>query len=168
MSEKHNCYWINILHSIVWPHDSLAQHSQHLSVFTTIFSVKEAYFASYKVSDGFCPNFPSILSCPLYKLLQGLINISHWKLSQTVAVRSWVCCEYVERPDPRQPTNKFVIFCSTNLILLVPIVWTFGLTLPSHKKYHYCPRLTILLTGLVEGWNVEMKILPHLTEEEEQ
>ena len=65
--------------SSVWPHDSLTQPGQHLSVFTRKFSVKEAYFASYKVCVGFCPNFPSILSCPLYKLLQGLINIFHWE-----------------------------------------------------------------------------------------
>ena len=129
---------------------------QHLSVFTAIFSVKEAYFASYKVCVGFCPDFPSILSCPLYKLLPGLINISHCKVSDIAAGRVklslpvyfeiWVCRADRQRDNK---TNKFVTFCSKNLILLVPIVWTFGFTLSSHKKYHYCPGLTTSLTGFV-------------------
>ena len=54
----------------------------------------------------------------------------------------------------------------------MPIVWTFGFTLSSHKKYHYCPRLTTSLTGFGGKVNRQNEhhtlIIPHLTDEEEQ
>ena len=71
--------------------------------------------------------FPGSPSCSLYKLLQGLINIAHWV----------ICCG-------RRNANKFVSFCRWALVLLVPIVWTLGLTLSSGKKYHYCPHSPLL------------------------
>ena len=54
----------------------------------------------------------------------------------------------------------------------MPIVWTFGFTLSSHKKYHYCPRLTTSLTGFGGKVNRQNEhhtlIIPHLTDEGEQ